>query len=91
MSHLSRHYLDYFYVERGRGEKKQLVKVRYLKNREFASTNNLAHLDAPIFKANGIFPYSHDRRDFLPQKGKKHNRTKARMKRRNKARLKKRN
>lgn len=36
---------------------------------------------------NAVFPCKHEKRDFLPMRGKKHNRTHARMKRKNKARI----
>lgn len=84
MSHLQRRYLDYFYVEQGKGTKKKLVKVPYMKRKEFMDKFPMATLPAP----NAVFPCEHEQRDFLPKKGKKHNRTHARMKRKRKARIK---
>lgn len=80
MSHLSRRYTNFFYVEDGR----KLKRVFYLKRGEFLSRFPLSNLPGP----NGIFPCDHEKRDFLSKKGKKHNTTHARMKRKHKARTK---
>jgi hypothetical protein len=87
MSHLQRRYLDYFYVEQGKGTKKKLVKVPYMKPQKFMEMHPMAILSGP----NAVFPCEHERRDFLSKKGKKHNRTRVRMKRNRKARVKARN
>lgn len=84
MSHLQRRYLDYFYVEQGKGAKKHLVKVPYMKRKEFMAMYPMAILPDP----NAVFPCEHEQRDFLPKKGKKHNHNHARMKRKRKARIK---
>lgn len=84
MSHLSRRYTDYFYVERGKGRKRHLQKVPYMKQSEFQKMYPMVALPGP----NGVFPCEHEQRDFLSKKGKKSNHTHARYKRRNKARIK---
>lgn len=84
MSHLQRRYLDYFYVEQGKGTKKKLVKVPYMKRNKFMAKFPMAVLSGP----NAVFPCEHEKRDFLSKKGKKHNHTHARMKRKHKARMK---
>jgi hypothetical protein len=84
MSHLQRRYTDYFYRVEWKGDKEQLVKVPYMKQKEFMALHPMTVLPRP----NAIFPCEHERRDFLPKKGKKHNRTHARMKRKRKARFK---
>lgn len=84
MSHLQRRYTDYFYVEQGKGTKKHLVKVPYMKRKEFMAMYPMAVLPGP----NGVFPCEHEERGFLPKKGKKHNRTHGRMKRKRKSRIK---
>lgn len=84
MSHLQRNYLDYFYVEKGKGAKKKLVKVPFMKRKEFMDKYPMVILPTPKIE----FPYEHERRDFIPKKGKKHNRTHACMKRKHKARIK---
>lgn len=55
MSHLQRRYLDYFYVEQGKGTKKKLVKVPYMKRKEFMDKFPMVILPAP----NAVFPCEH--------------------------------
>ena len=84
MSHLQRRYTDYFYREEGKGNKKKLIKVPYMKRTDFMAMYPMAVLPCP----NAVFPCKHEQRDFLSKKGKKHNHTHARMKRKHKARMK---
>ena len=80
MSHLQRRYTDYFYREKGKKGQKRLIKVPYLTREEMAPM--------VLPRPNAVFPCKHEKRDFLSKKGKKHNRTHARMKRNRKARIK---
>lgn len=84
MSHLRRRYLDYFYRDGGKGKKRELVKVQYIKRSESIAANHMI----PVESANAVFPCEHEERGFLSRKGRKTNRTHARYKRRNKARIK---
>lgn len=84
MSHLQRRYTDYFYREEGKGNKKKLIKVPYMKRTDFMAMYPMAVLSGP----NAVFPCKHEYRDFLSKKGKKSNRTHARLKRKYKARAK---
>ena len=84
MSHLQRRYTDYFYREEGKGDKKKLIKVPYMTREEFMKMYPMAVLPHP----NAVFPCKHEKRDFLSKKGKKSNRTHARLKRKYKARAK---
>ncbi len=84
MSHLQRRYTDYFYREEGKGNKKKLIKVPYMKRTDFMAMYPMAVLPGP----NAVFPCKHEQRDFLSKKGKKHNHTHARMKKKHKARMK---
>ena len=91
MSHLSRRYTEHYYVEGKNGK---------LKKRDVLHVNSPKYIRAlqargvpipPMVMPNAVFPCQHEQRDFLPKKGKKHNRTHARMKRKRKARIKARN
>ena len=84
MSHLQRRYTDYFYREEGKGDKKKLIKVPYMTREEFMRMYTMAVLPGP----DAVFPCKHEKRDFLSKKGKKSNRTHARLKRKYKARAK---
>ena len=84
MSHLQRRYTDYFYREEGKGEQKKLIKVPYMTREEFMRKYPMAVLPGP----NAVFQCKHEKRDFLSKKGKKSNRTHARLKRKYKARAK---
>lgn len=84
MSHLQRRYTDYFYREEGKGDKKKLIKVPYMTREEFMRMYPMAVLPCP----DAVFPCKHEKRDFLSKKGKKSNRTHARLKRKYKARAK---
>jgi hypothetical protein len=83
MSHLQRRYTDFFYREVVSGKKTKWVKTWYLTRRQFIELYPLVPLPTP----NAVFPCRHEERDILPKSGKKHNRTKTRMKRKNKARI----
>ena len=95
MSHLSRRYTDYCYVEVEKtsifGKKtKSLKKVYYIRQSEkvLQAQEKALGISIPRYYPNGEFPCAHERRDFLPKNGKKSNHTHARWKRRNKARIK---
>lgn len=84
MSHLQKRYTDYFYREEGKGEQKKLIKFPYMTREGFMRLYPMAVLPGP----NAVFPCKHEQRGFLPKKGKKSNRTHARLKRKYKARAK---
>lgn len=84
MSHLQRHYTDYFYREEGKNGKKKLIKVSHLTREEIMRAGLMTALPGP----NAVFPCEHEQRGFLSKKGKKSNRTHARLKRKYKARAK---
>ena len=84
MSHLQRRYTNYFYREEGKGDKKKLIKIPYMTHEEFMKMYPMAVPPDP----NAVFPCKHEKRDFLSKKGKKSNRTHARLKRKYKARAK---
>ena len=91
MSHLSRRYTEHYYVEGAKGklEKKDVLhlnSLKYIRQQQFRGIAAQPH-EMP----NAVFPCQHEERGFVSQKGKKINRTHARMKRRNKARIKARN
>lgn len=86
MSHLQRRYTDYFYREEGKKGQKRLIKVPYLTREDIMRAGRMTALLCP----NAVFPCEHEKRDFLSKKGKKSNRTHARLKRKYKARAKKR-
>lgn len=69
MSHLQRRYLDYFYVEQGTGKDKHLVKVPWMKRKEFMMKYPMVVLPT----TSAVFPCQHEERGFLPLKGKKRN------------------
>ena len=87
MSHLQRRYTDYFYVQRGKGEKARLQKVQYMKRADFIKANP----GVPLPGEDGVFPCQHEERGFVSKKGKKRNHTHRAWKRRNKGRIKARN
>lgn len=84
MSHLQRRYLDYFYVEQGKGADKHLVKVPYMTRREFMDKHPMVVLPT----TSPVFPCQHEERGFLPKKGKKKNMLHASKKAKLKARRK---
>ena len=96
MSHLSRRYTNYYYVEvekktgfLGKKKVRVLKKVEYLSMNEQAlqAQEKMLGISIPRTRPNAVFPCKHEERDFLPKSGKKSNRTHARMKRKNKARI----
>lgn len=94
MSHLSRRYTDYFYVEVEKKnffgkKKKQLKKVHYIRQSEkvMEAQEKALGISIPRQWPNAIFPCEHEQRDFMSKNGKKSNHTHARYKRRNKARI----
>lgn len=96
MSHLSRRYTDYFYVEvekkglfgRKTGEK-VLKKVHYLHLSEKAlqAQEKALGISIPRLRPSGVFMCQREQRGFLPKSGSRKNRTARRMKRKNKARI----
>ena len=87
MSHLSRRYTEHYYVEgaKGRLEKKDVLhpnSPKYIRLQQFRGI-----VTRPYEMPNAVFPCQHEDRGFVSVKGKKINRTNARMKRRNKARI----
>lgn len=88
MSHLSRRYTEHYYVE---GKKGELVKkdVLHLNSPRYIRMQKARGIPAyPYEHPNAVFPCEHEQRGFLSKKGKKSNRTHARMKRKYKARAK---
>ena len=94
MSHLSRRYTDYYYVEVekktffGR-KKKEQKKVYYIRQSEkFLQAQEKAHgTSIPRSYPHAVFPCKHEERGFISANGKKSNHTHARWKRKNKARI----
>lgn len=94
MSHLSRRYTDFYYVEVekknffGR-KKKELKKVYYIRQSEkvLEAQEKALGISIPRQFPNAVFPCQHEERGFVGS-GKKSNHTHARYKRRNKARIK---
>lgn len=92
MSHLSRRYTDYYYVEVEKKnffgkKKKQLKKVYYIRQSEkvMEAQEKALGVSIPRQWPNAIFPCQHEERGFVS--AKKSNHTHARYKRRNKARI----
>lgn len=94
MSHLSRRYTDYYYVEVEKknffGKKKKVLKkVFYIRQSEkvLEAQEKALGISIPRQFPNAVFPCQHEERGFVSKKGKKSNHTHARYKRRNKARI----
>lgn len=86
MTQLRKNHLDYYYTKDDKGKEVQ----RSFLNKRAAVTAQRSGVAVNVwpYAPNGEFPLlRHDRRGFLPKKGKKRNTTHARLKRRNKARL----
>ena len=94
MSHLSRRYTDYYYVEVEKknffGKKKKVLnKVFYIRQSEkvLEAQEKALGISIPRQFPNAVFPCKHEERGFVSAKGKKSNHTHARYKRKNKARI----
>lgn len=94
MSHLSRRYTDYYYVEVEKKtffgkKKKETRKVYYVSQSEkvLQAQEKALGISIPRNFPYAVFPCQHEERGFVSAKGKKSNHTHARYKRKNKARI----
>lgn len=89
MTQLRKEHLPYYYTEEKTPKGVKRTQHSFLNRRAFLLQQKSRNTGVAVwpYSPNGEFPVrNHDRRDFLPKKGKKRNMTHTRIKRRRKHR-----